>query len=148
MIEKSKDEIELSPTEAKKTLKAMSNYELNNYFKDEHNFGGVFANNELKNPQPGKAYIINLQNLGEAGSHWVFLYNSFYIDSYGLPPTKHISKFVKSYNPYQYQSLSQNSCGFHSAFVAANIINDKNPIGELQPMKYAHNERVLKRYFN
>lgn len=126
----------------------MTNFELMNYFKDEPKFGGVLANNQLTNPIKDKAYILNLQNLGEAGSHWVLYYNGWYFDSYGLNPTKHVSKYVKSYNPYQYQSLNQDSCGFHSAYVASNIINNKPPLGDLRPKQYRHNERVLKRYFN
>lgn len=125
----------------------MSNFEISKYFEDEPNFGGVLANDQLQHPWPDKVYILNLQNIDQAGSHWVTFYNGYYWDSYGMPPTKHVAQYTRWWNKNQYQSLAQNSCGYHAAYVAANILAGRNPEGKLIPNSYQHNERVLKQYF-
>ena len=56
-----------------KVLSSMSSIQIHGYLKDNPLFGGVLANDQLKNPDPKKIYVLNLQNQDEPGSHWVAL---------------------------------------------------------------------------
>ena len=111
-------------------------------------FGGVFSNDELTKVDLDKVYILNLQNSDQPGSHWTLLYAGWYFDSYGVPATKRMSQYVTSYNPYDYQGLSKNSCGHMCMYVASRIIAGLKPYtGDLVPNKSLHNENVLERFF-
>ena len=110
-------------------------------------FGGVFSNDELNNPDRNKIYILNLQNSDEGGSHWTLLHNGWYFDSYGVVPTKRISRFVKSWNKNDYQGLNRNSCGHFCMYVAVRLMAGLPPTSELISGKQTHNENVLEAFF-
>lgn len=110
-------------------------------------FGGVFSNDELKNPEPTKIYILNLQNSDEPGSHWTLLHNGWYFDSYGVVPTRRIARFVKSWNKSDYQGLSRNSCGHFAIYVAVRLMAGLPPTSELIPNEQTHNEHILETFF-
>lgn len=67
-------------------------------------------------------YIINLENSGLGGSHWVglYIYNNYacYYDSYGAVYPNEIMKFCSRkniiYNTNQIQHLSDTHCGWYS----------------------------------
>jgi hypothetical protein len=110
-------------------------------------FGGVFSNDELRKPDKDKIYILNLENSNEGGSHWTLLYDGHYFDSYGVVPTKRISKWVRTWNKDNYQGLERSSCGFFVMYVASHLMAGLPPMGELEPGKTEHNENVLRRFF-
>jgi hypothetical protein len=68
-------------------------------------------------------YIINLNNFGESGSHWVCVilnkYECFYFDSFGgTPPNCIHKKLIKKYKEIHYncfiiQNLHSNMCGYY-----------------------------------
>lgn len=111
-------------------------------------FGGVFSNDQLNKPDPNKIYILNLENFDEGGSHWTLLHNGWYFDSFGCPPTKRISRFVKSFNKNDYQGLSRNSCGHFVLYIAVHLMAEQHPpTGDLVPDHPTHNENVLEDFF-
>ena len=63
------------------------NFEIQDYFKDEPRFNGVFSRSNLPNFING-AYVINLDHSKNAGTHWVVIFvNStevIYFDSLGV----------------------------------------------------------------
>ena len=68
--------------------------------------------------QAQNAVIINLQTSNENGSHWVLvLFNikkeSFYFDSYGIPPLKEVTSLISplKYNTLQVQPKDLQICG-------------------------------------
>ena len=97
---------------------------------------------------PKKIYILNLKNHNEEGSHWTLLHNGIYYDSYGMLPTLEISPFVKFYSEDDFQSLSQESCGYYCLYLADNIIANRPATQGLIPDHPRHNETVLKNYFS
>ena len=105
------------------------------------------SNDQLKNPEKNKFYILNLQNSGQGGSHWVLLLNGYYFDSFAAPPTQAIAPFVKWYNPHQYQALDSEACGWFCIFFAENLSHGLDPARDMIPGDYERNEDVLKRYF-
>jgi hypothetical protein len=115
-------------------------------FAGDKRFGGVFANDALR-PQPNKGYILNLQDSDEPGSHWVALYNGYYMDSYGCPPTQEIAPYVKDWNRNDYQGFSSEACGYFAIYALKQLFAGRSPYENMIPDKYQHNENVLKAYF-
>ena len=85
---------------------------------------GVFAMDKLpKSCQPG-AYVINLDDHDEPGSHWVAVWKegsiAEYMDSYGEPPSDiRCINFLGSncrYNTYRLQQVLANACGFYCVY--------------------------------
>ena len=130
------------------SLDTMSSTEIVDYLRDNPLFGGVFANNQLKNPDPKKIYVLNLENSNQPGSHWVLTWNRCYFDSYGAPPTTAIVPFVDYHNVGNFQGLNQSSCGYYCLYAADRIMFGEDPYKDLEPGKSAANERLLKKYFS
>jgi hypothetical protein len=70
-----------------------TNYEIEAFFQKlgDSRWGGVFMKDELKNLSlEDKAYIVNLENTNQPGSHWVsiigFTKCPLYVDPYGISP--------------------------------------------------------------
>ena len=89
----------------------------------ETTFRGVYAMDTLPTRQMG-AYVINLDNHDEPGSHWVAVYDDGhqveYMDSYGLPPSDprcllFLGQKFK-YNSYALQQPLSNACGFYCIY--------------------------------
>ena len=86
-------------------------------------FRGVYAMDRLPQRKPG-AYVINMDNHDEPGSHWVAVYdderNVEYMDSYGLPPLDtRCLQFLGpnfSYNTLPLQKPLSNACGFYCVY--------------------------------
>ncbi len=115
--------------------------------KNDPRWGGVFSDNNLV-PEPNKFYITNLQDYGQPGSHWTALLpNGFYIDSFGVGPTRDMSPFVKEWNTNWYQAYNQNSCGYYAMYFVLNAMAGRKPDEGLIPGKEMHNEDVLKKFF-
>jgi len=141
----------------KVVLGSTSNFELQAYFAGDNmnspkktgriSFGGVYSNDELNDPEHNVIYILNIQNLDQGGSHWTLLLNGWYMDSYGVPPTKRISQFVSDWNRDEYQSLQSEACGFFCLYIADRLMAELEPFGDLRPGQEEANEDVLEAYF-
>ena len=61
--------------------------EIQDYFKNEKRFNGVFLRNNLPNLKDG-AYVINLDHSKNTGTHWVVIFvkkdEVIYFDSFGV----------------------------------------------------------------
>ena len=61
--------------------------EIQDYFKNEKRFNGVFLRNNLPNLKDG-AYVINLDHSKNTGTHWVVIFvkkdKVIYFDSFGV----------------------------------------------------------------
>ena len=75
------------------------NLERQNYYKNEPRFNGVYSRDNLSKIKDG-AYIINLDEYSDIGTHWVALLinnNVTYFDSFGVEHIpKEIKKFIKN----------------------------------------------------
>ena len=131
-------------------MTSLSDLEINHYIKNEKRFGGTLSNDQLtkKNYNPKKAYILNLQNRNQSGSHWVSLLPSGrYIDSYGVGPTQEITPLVKTYNTSYFQGFTQSDCGYFAIYHCEQALKGLDPFQDLKASNYSHNYGVLKRYF-
>ena len=64
----------------------IANFQIQNYYQDETKFNGVYSRDNLTKIKDG-AYVINLDECSDIGTHWVALYvhndDVTYFDSFG-----------------------------------------------------------------
>lgn len=89
-------------------------------------FVGVFAADAIpRHFRLPAGFIVNLDNTGQDGSHWVGIWvdldgeHATYFDSYGLPPlNRHISSFLSMFetklNGKKFQHLTSKDCGYYT----------------------------------
>ena len=75
----------------------LTNFEIQKYYKNEPRFNGVYSRDNLPKIKDG-AYIINLDEYSDIGTHWVALYlqnnDVTDFDSFGV---EHILKEIKTF---------------------------------------------------
>ena len=77
-------------------LHPLTNFEIQKYYQNEPRFNGVYSRDNLPKIKDG-AYVINLDEYSDIGTHWVALYmqnNVTYFDSVGVG---HIPKEIKTF---------------------------------------------------
>ena len=90
---------------SKKTLNSvlpfhlLTNIEVSVYYANEPRFNGVYSRNNLTNKIKKGAYVINLDEYENTGTHWVSLFvktnEAIYFDSFGIEHIpKEINKFI------------------------------------------------------
>ena len=71
--------------------------EIQKYYQNEPKFNGVYSRDNLSEIKNG-AYVINLDEFSDIGTHWVALYvhngDVTYFDSFGV---EHIPKEIKTF---------------------------------------------------
>ena len=75
----------------------LTNFEIQKYYGNEPRFNGVFPRNNLPKKMRDGAYIINLDEYTDVGTHSIALFcnkNSIYFDSFGV---EHIPKEMKKF---------------------------------------------------
>ena len=80
-------------------LHPLTNFEIQGYYQHEPRFNGVFNRDNLPNTIKNGAYVINLDEYRDIGTHWValYIYNNTvtYFDSFGVEHIlKEIIKFI------------------------------------------------------
>ena len=75
----------------------LTNFEIQKYYQNEPRFNGVYSRDNLTEIKDG-AYVINLDEYSDIGTHWVALYvhnnDVTYFDSFGV---EHIPKEIKEF---------------------------------------------------
>ena len=75
-----------------------TNFEIQEYYQNEPRFNGVFSKDNLPNIIKSGAYVINLDEYHDIGTHWVALYVNnkiaIYFDSFGV---EHIPKVIMKF---------------------------------------------------
>ena len=97
------------------------------YYENESRFNGVYSRDNLPNKIRDGAYVINLDEYSDIGTHWVTLYlknnDITYFDSFGVD---HIPKEIKTFiknrniktNIFRIQAYHSILCGyFFIAFI-------------------------------
>ena len=99
----------------------LTNFELEKYYEDEPRFNGVYSRNNLPKKIKDGAYVINLDEYADTGTHWIALFcteiEDFYFHSFGFEHVyKEIEKFIehKSIKTNIFRIRSNNSimCGY------------------------------------
>ena len=136
---------------------------------------GVYSRNEYI-PKKHSPCIINLDDLGNQGTHWVCCFPSLtfansakpflapkaqgslnYFDSFGMPYPEEYAKRAKKdnlqiiYNTSQYQELTSVLCGYYCLFVLhrAMVFNENysDILKVFNENNQKYNENFIKNYF-
>ena len=99
----------------------LTNFEIQEYYQNEPRFNGVFSRDNLSNTIKNGAYVINLDEYHDIGTHWVALYvnnkTATYLDSFGVEHIpREIMKFIARKkiitNIYRIQAYDSIMCGY------------------------------------
>ena len=99
----------------------LTNFEIQAYYQNEPRFNGVFSRDNLPNKIKNGAYVINLDEYHDIGTHWVALYVNnktvTYFDSFGVEHIpKEIMKFIDNKdiitNIFRIQAYDSIMCGY------------------------------------
>ena len=76
----------------------LTNFEIQKYYKIEPRFNGLFPRNNLPKQIKDEAYVINLDEYADVGTHWITLFCNrneiVYFDSFGV---EHIPEEIKKF---------------------------------------------------
>ena len=97
----------------------LTNFEIQKYCQNEPGFNGVYSRDDLPKIKYG-AYVINLDEYSDIGTHWVALYvhDVTYFHSFG---SEHIPKEIKAFtdhslsiatNIFRIQAYDSRICGY------------------------------------
>ena len=80
----------------------LTNFEIQEYYKNEPRFNGVFSRNNLPKKIKDGAYIINLDEYADVGTHWIALFCNrneiVYFDSFGVEYIpEEIKEFIEEF---------------------------------------------------
>ena len=99
----------------------LTNFEIQRYYENELRFNGVYSRDNLPNKIKDGAYVINLDEYSDIGTHWISLYlknnDVTYFDSFGVEHIpKEIKKFIDSKNVivniFRIQPYDSIMCGY------------------------------------
>ena len=145
----------------------LTNIEINEYFKNEPKFNGVYSRNNLPNKIKKGAYVINLDKYENTGTHWVSLFvkpkYTVYFDSFGVEHIpKEINKFIRSKelgsavnnniksNIFRIQAYDSIMCGYFCIEFINYMLKGKTLLDYtnlFSPNDFKKNDRVIKRIF-
>ena len=114
----------------------LTNFEIQKYYQNESRFNGVYSRDNLPKIKDG-AYVINLDEYSDIGTHWVALYvqnnDVTYFDSFGV---EHIPKEIKTFiknknlktNIFRIQAYDSIMCGYFCIGLIDFMLSEKTLI--------------------
>ena len=99
----------------------LRNFEIQRYYENEPRFNGVFSRNNLPKIIKDVAYIINIDEYADVGTHWIALLCNrneiVYFNSFGV---EHVPKEIKEFvgnknikaNIFRVQAYNSVMCGY------------------------------------
>ena len=138
----------------------LTNFEIQEHYQNELRFNGVFSRDNLPNSIKNGAYVINLDEHHDIGTHWVALYVNnktiIYFDSFGVELIpKEIIKFIGNNkkiitNIYRIQAYDSIMCGYFCiGFI--NFMFDGNSLKDytnlFSPNDLKKNDNIILKYF-
>ena len=115
----------------------LTNIEIQEYYQNEPRFNEVYSRDNLPEKINDGAYVINLDEYADVGTHWITLYVSnneiIYFDSFGA---EHVPKEIKKFighkniktNIFRIQANNSIMCGFFCIGVIDFMLADKTLI--------------------
>ena len=100
---------------------ALTNFEITKYYENQSRFNGVYSRDNLPNKIKDRAYVVNLDEYSDIGTHWIALYlknnDITYFDSFGVEYiTEKIIKFMGRKNVianiFRIQAYDSIMCGY------------------------------------
>ena len=101
-------------------LHPLTDFEIQEYYKNESTFNRVFSRDNLPNKIKDGAYVINLDEYSDIGTHWIVLWinnNAIYFDSFSVENIpREIKKFIGNKNIianiFRIQAYDSIMCGY------------------------------------
>ena len=99
----------------------LTNFQIQKYYQNEPRFNGVFSRNNLPRKIKDGAYVINLDEYADVGTHWIALFCNrneiVYFDSLSV---EHIPEEIKEFlrnkniktNIFRVQASDSVMCGY------------------------------------
>ena len=137
----------------------LTNFETQEYYQNEPRFNGVFSGDNLPNSIKSGAYVINLDEYHDIGTHWVafYVYNKtiIYFDSFGVEHIpREIMKFITRKkiitNIYRIQAYDSIMCGYFSIGFINFMFNGKSLTDYTNlflPNDLKKNDDIILKYF-
>ena len=146
----------------------MTNIEISEYYKNEPRFNGVYSRNNLPNKIKKGAYVINLDEYENTGTHWVSLFVkpkyttgpsslecTVYFDSFGV---EHIPKEINEFignkkikaSIFRIQTYDSIMRGYFCIEFINYMLKGKTLLDYtnlFSPNDFKKNDRVIKRIF-
>ena len=76
----------------------LTNFKMQKYYQNEPKFNGVYSRNNLPKKIKDEAYVINLDEYADVGTHWIALFCNrneiVYFDSFGV---EHVPEEIKEF---------------------------------------------------
>ena len=137
----------------------LTNIEINEYYKNEPKFNGVYSRNNLPKTIKKGAYVINLDEYENTGTNWVALFvktnETIYFDSFGV---EHIPKEFKKFidnkkikaSVFRIQAYDSIMCGYFCIEFINYMLKSKTLLDYtnlFSPNDFKNNDQVIKRIF-
>ena len=134
----------------------LTNFETSEYYENELRFNGVYSRDDLPAKIKKGAYVINLDEYEDAGTHWIALYVKnkiiVYFDSFGVEHVpKEIIKFIKNKdiigNIFRLQAYDSIMCGYF-CIKFINYMFDEHTLIDytnlFSPHDFKKNDKIIK----
>ena len=145
----------------------LTNIEISEYYKNEPRFNGVYSRNSLPKTIKKGAYIINLDEYENTGTHWVSLFvktnEVIYFDIFGVEHIpKEINKFINNdttkssslerikSNIFRIQAYDSVMCEYFCIEFINYVLKGKTLLDYtnlFSPNDFKKNDQVIKRIF-
>ena len=152
----------------------LTNIEISEYYSNELRFNGVYSRDNLPKITKKGAYVINLDEYENAGTHWIALFiktnEVIYFDSFGIEHIpEEINKCIRSKelrakalgsavgnnkkikaNIFRIQAYDSIMCGYFCIEFINYMLKSKTLLDYtnlFSPNDFKKNDRVIKRIF-
>ena len=137
----------------------LTNFEIQKYCQNEPRFNGVFSRNNLSLKIKDGAYVINLDEYADVGTHWIALFCNrnkiVYFDSFGV---EHVPAEIKEFignqnimaNIFRVQANNSVMFGYFCiGFIDFMLVGKKwTEITNLfSPYDFEKNDKIIVSYF-
>ena len=137
----------------------LTNFEMQKYYQNEPRFNGIYSRNNLPRQIRDGAYIINLDEYTDLGTHWIALFCNrskiVYFDSFGV---EHVPEEIKEFvgnknikaNIFRVQANDSVMCGyfcigFIDFMLAGKKLTDYTNL--FSPYDFKKNDHITLSYF-
>ena len=137
----------------------LTNFEINDYYKNEPKFNGVFSRINLPKTIKKGAYVINLDEYDDIATRWIALYSKknavTYFDSFRVENIPdEMMKFIKNYDIttsiFRIQAYDSIMCGYFCIGFIDYMIKGKDLVDYtnlFSPSYFDKDDRIILRYF-
>ena len=138
---------------------SLTKFEIQTYYQNEPRFKRVYSRDNVPHKIKSGAYVINLDEYFDIGTHWIALYvnskTATYFDSFGIERIlREIRVFIDDkdiiVSNYRIQSYDSIMCGYYcigfiSSMLKGNSLSDFTNL--FSPSDFKKNDDIILNYF-